>query len=380
MGYDIVLCKVLAVDLKKRQVTLKPLNSQFIDVIDTKAASGLKFASSYAPYLSTANPQTEKINNIPMGIVNYPQPGDRVLALVWMSDITAQDRLYTTLSQNPLTEVIILARVQWDHPSISPYDHIIGDMSGAKLHFNHGWLDTEEGVASPPPDYLEEGKAAKPHQLRTGHVTLVGNRLVSLSGRKFLPFGLFSHLLGQAGDLDPIVFPEAPSKGTDGGDKKKEEKGTSWSEIFTQDPTVEVFDKLPDSPPGIGDGKFLQPPCPEPGAMMQMHDSGYKVLVGVDGHTREYVPKGRLIIIGQDASDTEKKMSFDPEGQNESGTYPDVAEGVLEIHLVSQGDSLKIKFDPTGKEITLTTASGKFKVVGNIEATLDVKGATGTFG
>lgn len=378
MGYDIVMCKVLAVDLGKQQVSLKPLNSQFIDTIDTGVGKGLKFASSYAPYLSVADPKTQKINNVPTGVVNYPQPGDRVLALVWMSDITAQDRLYTALSQNPLTEVIILARVQWEHPSIGPYDHIIGDQSGAKLHFNHGWLDTVN-MANPPPDYLEEGKAAEPHQLRTGHVTLVGNRFVSLSGKKFLPFGLFSHLLGQAGNPDPIVFPEAAFDGTVGGNKPKG-KGTSWTEVFTKDPTETVFDKLPDEIPGVGEGKFLEPPCPEPGAMMQMHDSGYKLLVGVDGHMREYVPKGRIIVIGQNDTNREKKMSFDPDGQSESGTYPDVAEGVLEIHLVSQTDSLKIKFDPTANEVLLTTTSGKFKVVGNIEATLDVKGATGTFG
>ncbi len=375
MGYDIVVCEVLDVNLDTRQVSLKPLNSTFLDTIDTEAGKGLKFASTYAPFMSTVDAKTGKINNVPMGMVNYPQPGDRVLALVWMSEMTQEDRFYTSLSQNPMVEIILLARVIYDHPQLGPYDHIFWDQSGAKLHFNHGWSD-EVNVKDLPPEYLEEeGKAAKPHQLRTGHTTLIGNRLVLLSGIRFLPFGLFSHLLGQAKDPNPIVFPESSESGTGGGVGK----GTAWKEVFTKNPTETIFDKLPDSA-GIDSSKFLEPPCPAPGEDMHMHDSGYKVLVKNDGHVREYVPKGKLIIIGQDGSQTEKKMSFDPEGQNESGTYPDVAEGIFQIELVSGAKSLTLKFDPSNDIVELTTSSGKFKVTGNIEATLDVKGATGTFG
>ena len=328
-------------------MTLEPLNSPYLNTIDVTIGKGLKFMSNYAPFVADIDAKADKINNVPVGTVNYPQHGDVVLTLIWMTDAAREDRLHTMIGQNPMVEVIIIGRVMWDHPLLAPYDNIISDQSGAKLHFNHGWSDAVN-VAIPPPDYLEAGEAAQSHHLRTGHVTLVGNRLVSLSGPKFLPFGLFSHLLGQAGDLNPMVFPEPTDDGTGGGDSK----GTSWKELFTKDPTDDVFDKLLDSG-GIGSGKFLEPPCPEPGAMMNMHDSGYKLLVGVNGHVREYIPKGRLIIIGQDADETEKKMAFDPEGQSESGTYPDVAEGVLEIHLVSQGDSLILKFDPVGGEVKL---------------------------
>lgn len=376
MGYDIVLCEVLSVDLDRHWVNLKPLNSSFIDSIDVETGRGLKFASSYGPFLNEMDPKTGKVNNVPVGVINFPQPGDRVLALIWMSEMTKEDNISSTLSQNPFVEVIILARVIWEHSSLGPYDHILGDQSGAKLHFNHGWLDTVN-ISELPPEYMERGEAARPQHLRTGHVTLVGNRTVILSGSKFLPFGLFSHLLGQANDDNPIVFPESTTSGTGGGGGR----GTAWKEIFTKDPTyANLFDNLLDVGGLAGGEKFLEPPCPDPGEDMHMHDSGYKVLVGIDGHVREYVPKGRIIIIGQDASETEKKMAFDPEGENESGTYPDVAEGVLQIELVSQSKTLTLKFDPTNDIVELTTSSGKFKVTGNIEATLDVKGATGTFG
>jgi len=350
-------------------VTLEPLNSPYMNTIEVAIGKGLKFMSNYAPFLADVDAQTGKVNNVPVGIVNYPQSGDRVLTLVWMTDAAREDRLHTMIGQNPMVEVIVIGRVMWEHPQLSPYDNILGDQSGAKLHFNHGWSDTVN-VATPPPDYLEAGEAAMPYHLRTGHVTLVGNRFVSLSGPKFLPFGLFSHLLGQAGDLNPTIFPES----TDDGIGGRGSKGTAWKEVFTKDPTDDVFDKLLDVEGGVGEGKFLEPPCPEPGTMMNMHDSGYKVLVGTDGHMRTYIPKGAIFIIGQDGDMTEKKMSFDPDGQSESGTYGDVAEGVLEFHLVSASKTLTIKFDPTSDLVELTT-DGKFLVTGNFEVT-----GTGDFG
>lgn len=438
MGYDIVLCEVLEINLGKRWVTLKPLNSNFIDEITVESGAGLKFASSYAPFLGEVDTKTGKINNVPVGIVNYPQAGDRVLALIWMTEMTEHDRLHTTLSQNPFVEVIILARVSWDHPQIGPYDHIIADQSGAKLHFNHGWRDlTTDHVKNLPPEYLEKkGKAASPHQLRTGHVTLVGNRLVTLSGQKFLPFGLFSHLLGQAKDENPVVFPESKTdSGTGGGAKE----GTKWGEVFTKDPTeTNLFDKLPDAG-GVGSSKFLEPPCPEPGAMMDMHDSGYKRLIENNGQVREF-KESLISVIGDDSSgQTMKKVAFDPEGQDEVTKLPNQSSGeslkhfidesgaISTLHMKQGGDAnsaglieleingisinvkdgdlptslpvtfggetvvknkILIKFGTTIIEldgatpaINITVGAGnKFKITGDLEVTGNVKGASGTFG
>lgn len=379
MGYHIILCRVDAINLSKQSITMTPLNSSVMGRINTTAATGLRFASTYAPYVSDEDPKTERINNVPVGSVSYPQPGDRVLALVWVTDMSDSSRTTLQLAQNKMMEVIILARVNWNHPQIGPYDHMMADKSGAKIHINHGWMD-ETNILTTLPDYLEDEEAAKEHQGRTGHVTQVGNRYVQLSGQKFLPFGLFSHLIGQGKKgRDQVVLPESTGSDTPDGAAT----GTKWKDVFTQDPTEDIFNDLLDK--GLGDKKFLEPPCPPIGTKMDMHDSGYKILVGVDGHVREYVPKGKIIIIGQDDTpDKQKKMSFDPEGENEQtydgGRYADVAEGVLQIEFVSQSKTLTLKFDPTNDIVELTTSSGKFKVTGNIEATLDVKGATGTFG
>lgn len=382
MAYITVLCRVDAIDLSKQSVTMTPLNSSLMKQINTTAATGLRFASTYAPYVSDEDPKSERINNVPIGSVSYPQPGDRVLALVWVTDMSDPDRSIAQIAQNQMVEVIILARVNWNHPQIGPYDHMIADKSGAKIHLNHGWLD-EDNIISKLPDYLEEDKAAKEHQGRTGHVTQVGNRYVQLSGQKFLPFGLFSHLIGQGKKgKDQVVLPESTDGDTPGGAAT----GTKWKDVFTQDPTGDIFNDLLDK--GLGNKQFLEPPCPAIGTKMDMHDSGYKLLVGVDGHVREYVPKGRIIIIGQDASETEKKISFDPEGQNEqthdSNRYADVAEGVFKIECIKGAKKLSFTLDPDSDEISISittgAGTGKFKITGDLEVTGDVKGATGTFG
>lgn len=375
MGYEIVLCKVESVDTVTKKVFLKPHTPSHFSTIEVTAGDGLKFASSYAPYTRVADPDKGKVFNTPVGFVNYPQQNDLVLAAIWITDVSRQDRLRTKLVQNQNMEVIIFAKISWDFPDIGTHDNILGDRSGAKVHFNHGWLDINH--------FGKDAQGDKTIHLPTGHLTTVANRMVRIAGQKFLPFGLHSHKLGLTGVMptggtpaEKMTFARKNSKIIN----EEDGETVGWGEAFTQDPTeANLYNDLI-SLSKRGSKKFLEPPCPEPGSMMDMHDSGYKLLVGVDGHVREYVPKGRLIIIGQDGNQTEKKMSFDPEGQSEDGTYPDAAEGVLEIHLVQGAKTLVLKFDPTNDLVELTTSSGKFKVTGNIEATLDVKGATGTFG
>jgi hypothetical protein len=351
--------------------------------------------------MNDTDAKTEKINNVPVGTVSYPDPDDLVLALVWVTDMADANRIHPEIQQHPQMEVIILSRVIWNHPEIGPYDNIIGDKSGARLHLNHGWLD-ETNVKDLDEEYLEDQEAARPHQLRTGHVTLVGNRHVRLAGQKFLPFGLFSHLIGQAkSGRSLIVF---PSSSDPEQDDSGEGQGTKWDKIFTQDPTDgAIFSGLLNT--GLADGKFLEPPCPEPGTMMDMHDSGFKHLVEVNGHVRQYIPKGAVIVIGEDSSDTNKKTSFDPNGMSESSTYPEQNEGNLLVHFIESGsdNDIKVEVDPATDVITITMASGlvfeidgandtiditttggagsgKITFDGDFEVTGEVKGGTGTFG
>ena len=303
MGYEIVLCKVESVDTVTKRVLLKPHTPSHFSTIEVTAGDGLKFASSYAPYTRVADPDKGKVFNAPVGFVNYPQQDDLVLAAIWITDVSRQDRLRPKLSQNQNMEVIIFAKISWQFPDIGTHDNILGDRSGAKIHFNHGWLDT---------DHLgEDVQGDKTIHLPTGHVTSVGNRVVRISGKKFLPFGLHSHNLGKEGvnrDNSKIINEV-------GGEP------ISWGKAFTQDPAeANLYNDLI-SLSKRGSKKFLEPPCPPPSSLMDFHESGYKHLVPSSGHVRSY-QKSHLSILGGfdgEGIDDAQAMSFDPD------TFPEPA-------------------------------------------------------
>lgn len=381
MGYEIVLCMVKSVDTVTRLVRLEPQTPTHFNTIEVETGSGLKFASTYAPYTRVANPDDGKVFNTPVGFVNYPQQGDLVLAAIWITDMSRQDRLRNRFAQNHNMEVIIFAKISWDFPHIGTHDNILGDRSGAKIHFNHGWLDTV--------NLGKDTEGDKTPHLPTGHLTTVANRMVRVSGRKFLPFGLHSHNLGK----DGVSRDESKIINETGGEP------VSWKGAFTKNPTeTNLYDDLP-SQSKRGSKKFLEPPCPESGAMMDMHDSGYKLLVNVNGHARTYLPKGHIEVIGHNSNDMHK-MSFDPVGEGESGTFGEVADGVKEFHLKGGGKSIKIEMDAPQNKVVFTmdggliftidgannkvtiSAGGGFeftgnlKVTGSIEATTTIKAGT----
>ena len=379
MGYEIVLCKVLAIETTTQSVTLEPLSITRFNTIEIDAGSGLKFASIYSPYTRTADPGTGKVFNTPVGFSNYPQPEDIVLAAIWISDVSNPDRLRPKMVQNQNMEVIIFAKVSWYFPDIGTHDNILGDRSGAKIHFNHGWLDTDH--------LTKDTESDKTIHQPTGHVTNIGNRVVRISGKKFLPFGIHSHNLGRDGkSRDKSIIVE-------------EDDTVEWKKAFTNDPTnSSIYNDLL-SLSKRGSKQFLEPPCPDPSTLMDMHESGYKMLVEQNGHVRKYLPRGGIVFIGDDASDTYKKMAFDPQSEPAEKNP-----GVMELHFLSGSNEIvilvdaendKVEFEMAGgltftidgannKIITDASAgfefTGKLTVTGNIEATGDVKGATGTFG
>lgn len=394
MGYEIILCRVESVDTVARSVKLRPQTPTYFNTIEVKAGSGLKFASSYAPYTRVVDPDDGKVFSTPVGFVNYPQQGDLVLAAIWITDMSRRDRLRAKLSQNQNMEVIIFAKISWDFPHIGTHDNILGDRSGAKIHFNHGWLDTK--------NFSKDAEGDKSIHLSTGHLTTVANRMVRISGRKFLPFGLHSHKLGLTGLKPTGATTAAKMRFLRDNSKIINETGgepVGWAQAFTKDPTrTDIYDDLP-SLSKRGSKKFLEPPCPEPGAMMDMHESGYKLLVETSGHVRTYVPKGGIEVIGHNSNDMHK-MSFDPEGESESSSFPEVADGVKEFHLKGGSKTIKMEMnapqnkvvftmdggliftiDGANNKVTISAGggfefTGNLKVTGSIEATTTVKAGT----
>lgn len=366
MPYEIVKCKVDSVDSEKKSVRLTPLDPTFFETIDVGTGTGLKFASDYSPYIRVTDPKNKKIFNTPTGFVNYPQENDIVLALIWVTDISKPDRLRPKVVQNANMEVIIFAKVNWDFPDISTHDNILLDRSGAKLHFNHGWLDLD--------NLIEDEETDKRFHALTGHTTLLGNRTVRIAGQKFLPFGLYSHKLGKEG------------KGRAQARIMEEDGEVGWNEAFTQDPTdTSLFDGFPHKLKR-GSKKFLEPPCPPPSTLMDIHESGYKNLVEQSGHVRKYIPKGEIEIIGHNNNDM-PKMAFDPVGQDENSSFPAVATGVKEFHLKGGNKTVKIEMDAPNDKIVFTmdgglvftingadnkitiSAGGGFEFTGNLKVT-----------
>jgi hypothetical protein len=349
----------------------------------------MKFASFYAPFNRETDSVSGVISDIRMGSINYPQVGDRVLAAVWITDRSEQGSLDFNKRQNLDVEVIIVAKINYDHPVISPYDNIIMDKSGAKIHINHGWKDLVN-MSEPTPDYQEEGKAAESHHVRTGHLTVVGNRVAVLSGQKFLPFGLFSHLFGRKGETNPVIIPAS----TEGDTKQK-----AWNDVFTDDPTDEkILSELPDTV-ALGSSKFLEPPCPPLHSDMKMHDSGWKRLIEEDGHTTFINPSGTVIVIGENSTDFVKSASFAQSQHDEEGrAFPKVENGVIDLHLINGDNEIKINVDPKNDIVRIEMANGtliweldgasdsmnitttKLTITGDVEVTGEVKGGTGKFG
>jgi len=316
MGYEIVLCKVTAVDITTRMVQLDPITYTNFGSINVKAGEGLKFASTHAPYTRKLDEDEYKIWDTPVGFVNYPHEGDIVLAAVWVTDVSRQDRLYSRVSQNSSVEVIIIAKVAWDMPFIDTYDNILGDRSGAKIHFNHGWINSNGYVD----DQETDRKIFKPN----GNVTQIGNRTVRIAGKKFLGFGIHSHLLGRNNETQDKTIV------TEHGEE------VVWKDMFTKDPTEDVYNKFLNES-DRGSIKFLEPPCPEPSTLMDFHESGYKHLVETNGHVRTY-SKGYLGIIGGfdgEGIDDAQAMSFDPENIPEPTALGD---GELVMKFIGSSD------------------------------------------
>lgn len=339
VGYEIVLCLVEKVYLEERTLELIPIwSSNFrVKFLSSSAKDTLKFASSYAPYVGSLDPTSDRLNAIPHAAVSYPREGDKVIALVPLMELTSTRTMSSSWGINYSLPVIVLSKVIENYPETGPYDHIISDLSGARLHFNHAWEDVSKLVVA-----TEEG--GKDYQPPTGHVTLVGNRVVRLAGRKLLPFGLVSHTIGRGGDLDPVTISATTLAGEVVSKKK-------WTELFTRDPTEEkLYDDLLDAKGGLKDKKLLQPPCPAPGTMMDFHESGYKRLVETSGQVREY-KSSAVSVVGDNLNDDLKKLSFQPDpesGDDEATQLPTQSPGEVLKHFI--GDSgaistLKMKQD-----------------------------------
>lgn len=249
--------------------------------------------------------ETDGLNFV-TGFVNFPNVKDYLLVGVYLSAPTGSQGYIVQIVENK--KIIIFGQIAREPFKGNKFDNIIMDRSGAKIHFNHGWLDNKNIVT--------EDKKVKP--TLTGHLTIVGNRMVTLSGRRFLPFSAYSHILQRGITVDsnksnPKIFFQSRYN--------KDHPNKLWSDVFTRDvgsafdyedifdpDFTEEFNPFPDSL------KYLEPPCPLPEEDMKMHDSGWKRLIHEDGSEQKFY-SSKVTLVGKNF----KRFSFAPDNTE---SYP----------------------------------------------------------
>lgn len=301
-NYYITLAEVVVSDPRSKKLKIKPLGFDTgPSYIEMDGTGGWKFMQPYAPSMKMSPAEGDSLHylrikdefarNFTAGSMNFPEIGDILIVLVYLHKM----EYYDIDKQITEKEVIVLGQLAWHNPVINRFDNIIMDRSGAKLHFNHQWYDQTNVFTR------ADGKTTPS---TTGHTTIVGNRFVQLSGRRFLPFGGFSHQM-----LDPngkIIFPSGFALG------KEIIKEREIKELFSRsigsppdynviyDPDLTKEDKL--------EGKFfLDPPCPDPDQDMKMHDSGWKRLIKNNADELRY-KRASMGVIGNKA----RSLAFAP--------------------------------------------------------------------
>lgn len=310
-GYYFALAIVTRFDEDTGEIALKmhPDDPILTDVIvkDTRGYK-IKYISIYAPNIrfgttDDSEPhffraKDEDIFNVPTGFMNLPKVNDVIFIGVYVY----QDKGWRQLMTK---SILVLGQLQKRMPVLNQDDNILGDRSGAKLHFNHNWFDSS---------LIERP---------TGHTTLVSNRLAILSGKRFLNFGLLSFLFQkglQQGSIVhnptiniPNLFEQA-KKGTDAPISGS----VKWGDIFTRGVTSEsvLEPKFSGQLQKLKSGqKFLEPPPPPEDGKMDLHESGWKREVYKEGNTQK-IERASIKVIG----DTYLKYAFSRDGKESDGS------------------------------------------------------------
>lgn len=326
-GYYFVIAQVTKADPETSKIELRLMqNDPILTNIITEDSRGYKieFVSLYGPNLNIGQVGDEAFHyfrlkdedafNVPTGFFNLPKQYDYLLIAVYIQ----RDPNTQFYRQNIDKKILVLGHIQKHQPLINIEDNVLIDRSGAKLHFNHQWFDSEN------------------LDLPTGHTTLVGNRLVTLSGRKFLNFSLLSFMFQRGlkeGIRDDTTIHDPLISLPQGFDNESVNQ-IQWSQIFTRNINhAKLFDPkfgVEKAERKLGDKIFLEPPCPPKDAKQDMHDSGWKEVVYGNGNTQEFL-RARLRVVGAYGL----PYSFAPNGQESFKT------GLISGLVQTEVDELK---------------------------------------
>lgn len=220
--------------------------------------------------------------------------------------------------------------------------------SGSSIRFNDGYPSSQTELPGETFDGI------------SGHMTQVGNRVMFLSGEKFLPHGLMSDFESQGVNLDL-------NDGTADGHSYANVFDNTLEPSSSSDPYYDPWDA------SIGSKKFLQPPELTEGYAV-IHDGGGMIRIerGTGNHSNmRFGARGVTIYAGQKYWNAGLQ---DLTSHTSPAPTSDIEDDVFKIVHHS---GAYIKIDANGK-ISIVTADGQsYEIVGTGAGTVNLgAGAT----
>lgn len=234
-----------------------------------------------------------------------------------------------------------------EQPPHDETDLSIIHRSGSSVRFNDRYPSTQTGLPTDTFDGI------------SGHMTLVGNRVMFLSGDKFLAHGLMSDFDAQDVNIDL-------NDDVSGGHTYASVFDNTIEPSSGSDPYYAPWDS------SLGDKKFLQPPALDEGYAV-VHDGGGLIRIekGTGNHSNMRLgARGVTIYAGQ------KYWNAGLKGEtthDSPAPDSDIEDDVIKI-LHHSGAYIKIDIDGS---ISIVTASGQNYVIEATDAGKIVLGSEG---
>ena len=291
--------------------------SQYQGQFEVDAYMGLWGA--FKPTTEGAQSTTDRIShpmNQQYGFISPPRIGDRVLVAHFGGDKWVVLAIFPAQGGN-------------EQPPHDDVDLSIIHRSGSSVRMNDRYPSSQTGLPVGDFDGI------------SGHLSLVGNRVMFLSGNMFLPHGLLSDF-------------EARNVNIDLNDDDVD--GHSYASVFdnasepnaTSNPYYEPWDG------SLGAKKFLQPPVVDEGYVL-VHDGGGMIRIqkGTENHSNMRLgARGVTIFVGQKYWNAGLKDETSHDSPAPVSTIED------DVFKIVHHSGAYIKIDANGK-INIVTADGQ---------------------
>lgn len=297
------------------------LVSEYQGRFEVDAYMGLPYG--FKPTTDNVQASTSRIShplNQQYGMIAPPRIGDRVLVAHFGGNKWVIMCVFPAHGGN-------------EQPPHDEHDLSIIHRSGSSVRFNDGFPSAQTGLPAENFDGM------------SGHMTLVGNRVMFLSGEKFLPHGLMSDFEVQGVSIDL---------------NDEDASGHAYASVFdndsepsaSSDPYYEPWDS------DLGTKKFLKPPALDEGYAV-VHDGGGLIRIekGTENHSNMRLgARGVTIFAGQKYWDAGLRGETT---HDSPAPDSDIEDNVIKI-VHHSGAYIKIDTDGS---ISIVTADGQDYVI-----------------